>query len=244
MEHFLVFDVESSKLVPDGRELDDFRPLGISVASTCTPDFLVRSWHDNVQPDSDMYGPQLTRPQARDLADYLLHISNSQHRMIITWNGLGFDFRTLAEECGDSYHAEALAQLALSEYHIDVAFHMFKALGYMCRLQGACLGMGLPGKSEGVTGKLVPEMWAQSRAQQELCLEYSTNDVCITSLLFQAIIHNRKLRWLTQTGRANAWDIPGDGVPISVKAALALPQPNYLKWNERKFAGWALEAIK
>lgn len=241
MKKFLSFDLEIAKTLPNDNDVwDAYRPFGISMA--CVVD---QAWHVTQWPESDSslivpYHKQLTCREANEVADYLLE-RVSQGYKIMTWNGLGFDFRVLAEECSpDTEYARDLAALALSEHHVDIGFAMVCDLGYMCSVQHACDGMGLPGKTEGITGKMIPELWSSSiLSEQERCLEYSRNDVCITSVLYQAIEHHQQLAYMTKAGRKQIWAYPPDNGIMSVARALQLPDARNPRWPRSKFTGWA-----
>ena len=84
---------------------------------------------------------------------------------ILTFNGLGFDFDILAEEVQNQNYYTELQGLALG--HIDIFWQMFCERGFGCGLAAIADGMDLAGKSEGMSGALAPEMWAQGREQQD-----------------------------------------------------------------------------
>jgi len=242
MKRFLSFDLEIAKTLPNDNDLwDAYRPFGISVACVVDHAWRVVQWPAADKSRITPYNKQLTRYEADRVADYLFD-KVALGYTIMTWNGLGFDFRVLAEECSPGIIPQQLAALAMSAQHVDIGFAMVCDLGYMCSLQHACDGMGLPGKTEGISGLMLPDIWnSEDLAKQELCLEYSRNDVCITSVLYQAIEYKRQLTYTTRAGRKQIWVYPtaNDNNILSVTAALKLSDVSNTRWPRTKFTGWA-----
>lgn len=247
MSHFLAFDLEIATEIPGGT--DDWkalRPLGISCAATMTDDGLLRLWHGPEQPDGRL-AERMSAEECRALADYLCAQAHIGYP-IVTWNGLGFDFDVLQEECGAGDTQTLCRHVALHD-QIDIAFQMLCESGYMIGLDAAAKGMGLPGKTEGMHGDLAPVMWSQGRAEQDKVLEYVAQDVRTTADLYRAILKERCLRWRARSGKAAYWSptlhVKGnvkDPRMLTVEECLQLPEPDTSwmtnPWPRSKFCGW------
>lgn len=235
---FVAFDLEIAKELPDDREdWLEARPLGISCAATLVSDGHLVLWHGGEGPDywfADRMRPEL----CSGLATYLALMQTSGFP-IITYNGLGFDFDILAEECQSDAVKEIIITLALE--HIDIAFNMLCEKGFMIGLDTAAKGMGLPGKIKGMRGDLAPKMWKQGRKAQDKVLEYVAQDVYTTAELFMRIQEKKRLTWISQSGRPNYWQL-SKGKILSVCEALVLPEPDTSwmtkSWPRSKFYGW------
>lgn len=233
------FDIEITKEIPEGT--DDWkplRPLGISCAATHVAGELPITWHGPRLRNGQLR-PSMTPIQCCHLAQYLVE-ARAEGYTIVTFNGLGFDFDILAEECRIGNIVEAIAGLALD--HVDIFFAMLCEKGYGIGLNTAAKGMGLAGKTKGMHGALAPAMWAQG--EQNKVLEYVKQDVITTTEVYEAIVEMGHLVWTSKKGRLNTWS-PKSGRLLTVSEALELPEPN-TSWMDRpftreKFCGWALD---
>lgn len=239
---FVSFDIEITKEIPEGeKDWKKGRPLGISCAATLTSDGDLRLWYgallDPLSAGSREIEPSMGPSQCACLAAYLMRMQGGGYP-ILTFNGLGFDFDILAEECQDTVARSTVVDLAL--HHIDIAFAMFCDKGYMVGLDTASRGMGLAGKTEGMHGALVPAMWAQGREEQDKVLAYVAQDVKATADLYRALLNKGYLRWLSRKGRVNFWHC-GYGIP-TVLESLKRPEPDTSwvdnPWKREKFFGW------
>jgi len=97
---YLAFDIEIAKLLPEGAQ-DWFahRPLGITCAATLASDSdELQLWYGltgDGQPANRM-----NRPEVAELIRFLGKKA-AEGYSILTWNGLSFDFRVLADETGE-----------------------------------------------------------------------------------------------------------------------------------------------
>ena len=213
---FIAFDIETAKLLPDeATDILQYRPLGISCAAACASDGTVsRTWAGK-KSDGSVAG-QLSAQEARGLVEDLQGYVR-QGYTLVTWNGLHFDFNVLAEE------ADAWAQCAeLAKNHVDMMFHVVCARGHFLGLQAACEGMGLGGKTEGVSGAEAPQMWADGRHEEVLA--YCARDVEVTAKLAAAGDAAKRLTWITQKGREASFRLPEGW--LAAHAATALPEPD------------------
>lgn len=231
MEKWLAFDLEIAKEVPQGGDWHAERPLGVTCAGIAKKEGTLT----NVVATAFHGTPQMTPEQCRGLADYLL-AHWREGWTVVTWNGLGFDFPVLAEECRSFAHAEQIRLLARD--HVDPAFAMLCDKGYMVGLDTANKGMGLAGKTEGMSGALAPVMWKQGEDERRQVLEYVKQDARATLELWLAIRAEGRLRWISRSGRENVWWPRA----LKVADALATPEPDTSwmddPWPRSKFAGW------
>ena len=238
---YVAFDIEISREIPEGTEdWRSLRPLGISCAATLTEAGELRLWHGPEGPDG-RYSPAMAPEEVELLVSYLAE-QNLAGRPPLTWNGLGFDFDVLAEECRSELGALVCQELALA--HVDMGFQMFCEKGFMCGLDATAKGMYLPGKTEGMHGDLAPVMWAQGRAEQDKVLEYVAQDVRTTAEVYDATVIEGVLSWVTKRGTRGHWG-PRDahrGRLLTVEECLALPEPDTSwmdnPWPRSKFTAW------
>ncbi|MCP5110963.1 MAG: hypothetical protein GY953_09025 [bacterium] len=229
---YLAFDIEIAKDVPG----DDFnwrphRPLGISCAATLGSDAEQPVlWHGKT-PDGSPAG-RMSREEARELVQYLLDMAADGYR-VLTWNGLGFDFDVLAEESGA---AEGCRECALG--HVDMMFHVFCARGYPVALDKAAQGLGLPGKTPGMSGADVPRLWAEGQFAK--VLEYVAQDARTTMQVARTTEERRRLDWITRRGTKSSMPLPHGW--LTVRKAMELPAPD-TSWmsapmSRQDFAAW------
>lgn len=233
---FCSFDIEIAKAIPEGEaDWDAHRPLGISCAATIlTGDEKPVLWFEGQysNPEDPTYGPQMTAEGCRELVEYLM-IVNQQGFIPLTWNGLGFDFKILAEESG---LFEECKKLALD--HVDMMFHFFCVKGFAIGLDAACRGMGLGGKPEGMNGAIAPVAWQKERYQE--VLDYVAGDVVQPLRLAELVQRRGWLTWYTKRGNPANVTLP-DGW-LTARAALDLPEPDVSwmddPWPRSKFCSW------
>jgi len=230
---YLSFDIEIAKPLPEG--IDDWkseRPLGISCAATHSDDGTTTTFHGK-NPSGNI-ADQMNQGETALLVEHLAAAVDTGHT-ILTWNGLGFDFDILAEESG-SY--DLCRELAWD--HMDMMFHIFCLKGYPLGLDTAAKGMGLPGKTPGMSGDKAPLYWAQGRRKE--VLEYVAQDVRTTLLLAQTVEQNHQLRWTSRSGKQQI--MPLHAGWLTVRQALDLPEPDNSwmsnPWPRSKFTGWLL----
>ena len=228
---YLAFDIEIANGFPDGEDWRQYRPLGISCAATLADDAeQAKLWcggDDDGQP-----ADRMSREETAALVDYLVEAAG-QGYTILTWNGLAFDFEVLAEESGMAEPCKTLAR-----EHVDMMFHVFCQLGYPVGLDAVAKGMDLPGKPEGMSGLLAPQMWADGKRQE--VLDYVAQDVRTTLDVATACRRDHRLCWITRRGKRSRMPLPGDW--LTVTEAMKLPQAD-TSWMDnpiprRKFTAW------
>ena len=68
---------------------------------------------------------------------------------------------------------------SLAKSHVDMMFHVLCQLGHGVGLDAAAKGMGLAGKSKGMSGAVAPVLWAEGRREE--VLQYVAQDVRTTT---------------------------------------------------------------
>jgi hypothetical protein len=206
---------------------------------------------------------------ARVLAQSILDL-HTAGALIVTWNGLGFDFPVLARACDDPQWTRKLAQVALD--HCDMGFAMLCSHGYMVGLNTAAKAFGLAGKTEGMSGGLAPLLWNKperplkeieaysikslnvmpgSKEARILCCEYVVQDAITTRDVYAALMRDRSMVWLTQKGvlTRQPWKpMFVDGHIATVQQALTLDPPD-TSWMRAPrprsaYVGWAHKILE
>ena len=167
---YLAFDIETAKVTDNAADWHSHRPLGISCTATLAADADQPTfWYGG---DRTNPADRMSRDEAAALVRYL-EDQAAQGYALLTWNGLGFDLDVLAEE---SQMLAKYRKLALA--HVDMMFHAFCRLGHGVGLDAAAKGMGLAGKTKGMSGELAPVLWAEGRREE--VLKYVAQDVRTT----------------------------------------------------------------
>jgi len=237
---YVAFDLEIAKAIPDGEtDWDKHRPLGISCAATLTSDGDLKLWHG--KESGGVYAEKMTPAEVGRLAEYLQELARGGYPAL-SWNGLGFDFKVLADEAAAGY-TNQIHQMAMD--HIDPGFQMVCQKGYMVGLDTAAQGLGVEGKTEGMRGDLAPVMWAQGREAQEKVLRYVAQDVRATANVAEGLIKQRWLRWITKRGYVtkSPWRPTFKaGRLLTVKECLDLPGPDLeWAWSRASFMEWMMD---
>lgn len=215
---YLAVDIEIAAIFPnDSSDWKSHRPLGITCAA------LAWQGSDGIETHA-LYGssighsvpaPRMTIEECRGLVRDLRHLVDRGHTLL-TWNGLGFDFDILAEESG--MHAECV-ELALN--HTDMMFQILCLKGFPLGLDAVAKGLGLVGKTEGMSGTKAPEMWAYG--EHAKVLEYVQQDVRTTLEVALAVEEQGGFSWIAKSGRRNQLDIKQW---LTVRDALLIPEPD------------------
>ena len=237
-QSYLAFDIEISTPIPPGAsDWMQYRPFGISCAATMVTGEEPRLWHGAELPGGG-YPQRMSQDEVQGL---ILYIDEMRRSGVVplTWNGLGFDFDVLAEESGTPEMARLCRDIALE--HVDIAFSMFCEKGFMIGLDAAAKGMGLAGKTAGLTGDKIPGLWASGLKGQMEVLEYVAQDVQATAGIHAEVQRHGVLRWTSRAGRPAAWR-PERGRVLAVAEALRMPEPDTSwmdrPWSRTKFSGW------
>jgi len=228
---YLAFDIEIANMLPDFTEdWKAYRPLGISCAATLAGDGDPVLWHGRTS--SGEIANQMSQTEVVELVQYLEEAAKSGY-MIVTWNGLGFDFDVLGEESG---MIEACKSLAMD--HVDMMFHVFCEKGYGLSLDKAAKGMGLPGKPPGMDGSLAPQYWQAGRKKE--VMDYVVQDVKTTLDLALAVEHQRQLEWTSNRGYPQTLSLPQGWLTVREAMRIPLPDISWMRdpWPREKFTNW------
>lgn len=231
---FIAWDIEIATLV-DGEDWKAQRPLGISCAAYAweehgiivTKAMYGNTWEGGLATPS----PRMSQDECQHMVTELIEATGEGYT-ILTWNGQGFDWDMLAEESG--MHAEC-CNLALN--HVDMMFHIFCLKGFPLGLDAVAKGLGLSGKTEGMSGAQAPLLWSEGKYSQ--VLEYVQQDV--RSTLEVALTARRLggIHWKSKSGRANHLQIMRW---LTVSDALKTPTPDTSwmsnPWPRSKFIDW------
>lgn len=237
--NYLAFDIETAKITADGNNLEAERPLGICCWATA---FVVSGQTEIVTGHGfDDDGNPSSRMSIADCAHLVWLLQKSVNEFgftLLTHNGVGFDLDILAEE--SRLHAECV-ELAMNSVDTMLQFHCMK--GFPVGLDAIAKGMGLSGKTEGMSGSLAPVLWAQG--EYEKVLTYVGQDARST---LEVALETEKagvVRWISKSGKLNAVTLRGW---MTVREALKLPLP-YTGWmkpvegmpapmTREKLTGW------
>ena len=190
----LGFDLEIAGELPEEGEIDWSVPLGVTCVGLATEGY--SWWHAPAGLDTEMYDERFR--SVRSIVEELEHWREMGY-YIVTWNGMGFDFRVLAQETSEDPELyDRICDLAWN--HIDIAFQMRVEKGYMIGLNTAAQGLNLQGKTEGMSGSLAPQMWKQGFDEQMKVLEYVAQDAQATLDVYNRLVEQRVLFWTTKGG--------------------------------------------
>jgi hypothetical protein len=222
---YLAFDIETATIIPeDEPDWNSHRPLGIACAATMLADTdEMVLWHA---------GDRMSQQDAAALV-YYLTTQVEQGYTILTWNGLGFDFDILAEESGLLAECKSLAAS-----HIDMMFHILCRLGYGVKLDGAAKGMGLAGKTEGMSGAMAPVLWAEGKREE--VLQYVAQDVRTTAQVATACEATGQFRWIARSGKLRSMALPEGWLTVDKAEQLPEPDTSWMAdpWPRSKFTAW------
>lgn len=228
---YLSFDIEIAKSLPNGvDDLKAYRPLGITCAATFNGEGQPKLWYKQLSEED--VAPQMDAAQLSELVTYLEQMV-SEGYTLLTWNGCGFDFDILAEESNQYPRCRALAW-----NHVDMMFHFFCKSGYPLGLDKAAKGMGLPGKSAGMSGELAPRYWAEGK--WAIVLDYVSQDVRTTLELARAVEKIGELRWINNKGARSSLSFREGWQPVYEADKLPIPDTSWMRtpWKRSKFTGW------
>jgi hypothetical protein len=245
--HLAAFDLEIANDLPDDdRDWWNHGPLGISCAG------LMREGVDanpvvmfDPGASPDRFEPatkRLTREGATQLVE-ALEDAFRRGFTIVTWNGLGFDFRLLAIETGLVARCSELAWNS-----IDMMFQVVCVNGYMLALDRALIGMDLQskihavrmndGREAPISGREAPRLW--QAGEYRAVMEYCAGDVRQTLLLARECERLGRLSWTSQRGKPARMNL-GAGW-LTVRECLGLPEPD-TSWmrdpvTRKRFTSW------
>lgn len=226
---YVVFDLETEN-IPGPLNLDRRVPA-ITVGATLTNDGDLRLWYDRT-PGGQPSGALLSPEGAGELVRYLAEAQRSG-KMVVTWNGAGFDLRVLARASG--LVAECIE---LAWGHLDLMFWLHCRNGYSVALDRAAQAVG-SGKAAGITGADAPRLW--DAGEYETVLAYVAQDVRALVAVHEGTQRGNALHWINTRGRLSR----AAGPPVVVRDAYKLPAADTswmtrAPWPRDKFVGWML----
>lgn len=223
MQIFTAFDIEQWKELPaETTDLDAERPLGMSCAS----------WMTTGMKEPVMYGEPGRAMTTEEVDEFIGDLVFSSGRLV-TWGGLGYDFRTLAEE---GTQPDLVKRMALA--HIDGMWQFFCTRGFCIGLDAIAKGMGLPGKTEGMSGAFAPTYWRNPKLAPQI-IDYLKQDVRTTLAVAEKF--DGTARWLSKKGKPTE-AVLGPWMTVEECDKLPLPDVSWMRdgeaWSRSKFRGW------
>lgn len=148
--------------------------------------------------------------------------NNALEYTIVGWNSLQFDFLVMA--LADPDNADSYAKLAMT--HIDPMFYILCAKGWPVGLQTVAKGLGLSGKTEGMSGDKAPEMWMNGSIDDRMkVLEYVGQDAVTTLDIVEVANRTGYLRWFSKSGNPQSLPVLNREVP-TVQECLKITVPD------------------
>ena len=233
MKKLLAFDLEVAEVLPAGQDFAYKPGLGISIGVTLTSSGTRILWYSH--DEAGLPAPRMRPEECWDLTKYLMEMQEHGWT-ILTWNGLAFDFRLLADETGLQ---DACIELAMN--HVDIMFQLFCYKGYRLGLETAAKGLHVEGKSRDTTGAEAPILW-QAREFGRV-MRYVTQDSAALLNVAEALLTRGGIPWISKSGIANF--CPFRHGLLTVKQCLELPLPD-TSWMDNpppreSFIGWMEE---
>ena len=232
--NYLAFDIETAKITESGDNLNADRPLGICCYALAWLDGngSVQTYTGHGRDNDGKPTRQMRREECAELVQNLLRQSYVTDSTLLTHNGSGFDLDILAEESG--MHAECV-DLAMNS--VDTMLHFLCMKGFPVGLDAIAKGMGLSGKTEGMSGQLAPVLWAEGRYEEVLA--YVKQDAISTLKTALRVEQIGEVRWIAKSGRLNAMPL---SKWVTAREALTLPLPD-TSWMTNpmprsKFIAW------
>ncbi len=245
--HLAAFDLEiATELPDDDRDWWRHGPLGISCAGLmregADPEPVVMFDPDASPHLFDQATKRLTREGATLLVEALSE-AVGRGFTIVTWNGLGFDFRLLAIETGLVARCSELAWNS-----VDMMFQIVCVNGYMLALDRALAGMGLQskihavrmkdGREAPISGPDAPRLW--QAGEHRAVMEYCAGDVRQTLALARECDQRRRLTWTSQRGKPARMNLTNGW--LTVEQCLMIPEPD-TSWmrdpvTRKRFTSW------
>jgi len=214
MDRFLTFDTELASIIEDDGTGNwaERGPFDFSVAAVSDQDGATRIWHS-----VDSSGGPASIMSRETALELLRFLRTEQERgvPIVTWNGLGFDFRWLGVAAGDPALA---ARIALD--HFDPMFQFHCQRGFPVSLAKVGEGLGIP-QTKLMSGKDAPIAWRDGRRAE--VIEYVRGDVQLTAKILRRIVETGGVRWRTRAG-----SLSGEAMPklLPVRDLVDLPLPD------------------
>jgi hypothetical protein len=222
------FDIEIAKGFPeDGSHWSVVAPLGVTCAAL-----------------SDATGERgmlwysapgqlgMSQRAIEDMINFVAYVVKKGDA-IVTWNGLGFDWRALTYEVPAM--TELLQQLASRTY--DPMYAIFKLRGFPVGLNNACIGQGVEGKLEDVGGAAAVKMWNNPLLRGKV-LQYVAQDARATAEVAKRIRDTGIFKWMT--GRKTISGQEMSLLPTRHFLDMSMPDQTWMDTplSEANFTSW------
>jgi hypothetical protein len=202
LSKFVAFDLEFHE-APNGIQI-------LCAASMSTDDAVPFVWFDN---DNGHIADSLSEYTLANFVQFLMSKVNEGF-CIVTWGGVGADFRHLCKLLPGL--ASEIKTLCLNS--VDVPFASGSSIGMMMGLGSAAQALGIGKKTN--DSATIPSLWTSSR--HEVLQHVSTDTYLTVAVVRNAIAHN-ELHWITSRGIRKTW-CPAK--LVTVRACLQMPLPN------------------
>lgn len=221
---FIAFDLEFR--ITDG----DVEIL--CAASMSTDDAVPFVWVDNI--NEHLIRDQLSSYTLATFVRFLL-ARHAEGYTVVTWGGVGSDFRHLAALL--PWLASDIKNLCLNS--IDIPFVSGSSIGMMMGLSAAAQALGFGHKAN--DSSLIPTLWDAGR-RTEVLQHVSTDTYLTVVVVRHALLHN-ELQWITSKGLRRTW-CPAK--LLTVRACLQMPLPTVPfqvqdSMNPKMLSRWILE---
>ena len=145
----------------------------------------VQLWYDD--------GP-ISQEKLREFCRWLEKKAIIDDGLVVTANGLGFDFALLWYWVEDDRSKMVVRKVAL-EHHNDLILNIIRDLGYGVSLDNMAEALGVPGKTDEM-GADAPALWRDGKYEE--VLHYLTGDCLATERVFHALVEQKLLsQWRT-----------------------------------------------
>jgi uncharacterized protein YprB with RNaseH-like and TPR domain len=205
-----------------GLDSPDVTCVATLVVNLATGQSECQTWYSSL-------GAVMSQDKLNGVIDYLygLHVAGVA---LVTFNGLGFDWRVMCDQMGDD---NPLAQNRVREMalgHHDVMFKFTCEHGYFASLQ-SFLEASDSGISKTGNGKDAITKWCGENATRQTqleVLEYCRNDVQCLSHVYKQLWQAEPMKRKTKRGSIQTWDHGGaiDSVQVCLEKFLANPLEN------------------
>ena len=224
---FLVFDLETAKVLPEGAtDFRTFHPLGITCAATLDETGMLRLWHG--KDNSGRPTAKMTKAEAGSLLGFLLE-QQANGRCVVTWNGAAFDFHVIGEEADD---LDGGAQIAKN--HVDLMLAFVSVKGHRLALKTAAEACGShKGSADIDSGSEIPKLWSQGEYAR--CLEYVKQDVHAIAQVTRHLLIYKGFAWKSKRGISQNFSLPSwvHGLSdMTVAEVLGWPEPDTSWMND------------
>ena len=233
---YVGFDIETLTPWDDGQTWRDVMPIGITCLGVA--DDRNRGAPKCSMAEDGSILDRMTRADLQECVKKLAVINDDPRWLLVTWNGMAFDWPILAEESG---MREECARLALES--ADLMFQVVCLRGHRLGLWAAARGMGVQGKSEGMDGLVGQEMWRNNDpGARDKVLEYVRQDAKINADVARKMRDEGHLTFMTRKGFPMRTRLP-KGRVLTARECLDLPEPANSYEDRYDYAQWALDLV-